>query len=651
MALAAIWLILAALSSAAEARTWSVLTFHYDTGRTGWNNRETTLTPRNVAGPQFGLLQQVKLDAQVDAQPLFVHGVTINGQTHNVVYVATENDSVYAIDATSGNILLNPNLGPPVPLSQLPGDCNNNGAVGINSTPVIDPATSTMYVMAFTYLNNATPTWILHALDLATLSDKVTPVVVSASATLWNGSAYVFNAAISRQHAALLEVDGNIYAAFASFCDVNAAAVRGFVLGWQAGTLAPLSGNRLNDKRAHSAEDFFLTDVWMSGNGIAANDAGHLFFITGNSDPSGTSYGTAINPSESVVKLSPDLTKVLSFFTPSDPTYGVKALDKVDADFGSGGVMLLPAQPGSSTPLAVAAGKAGQMYLLNRWDLGGYSSNGVNQVLGTYSIGPCWCGESYFTGPDGIGRVISSGGVITNGAPTSGGGGGGQIMVWKVQTSPSPTTLSLESQSQALPQSAQDGGFFTSVSSNGKRNPIIWAVGRPFSVNNDAITLYAYDPVAAANGNTNWIFSAPAGTWPNLGGNATIVPVVADSRVYVASYAELEIFGLGADSPAARQAAARLTHPAPPARLPLPAGTHEIYGTIKTLGDGEMTLATRAGTLVPVAVRAAIDADRSVDLLAGKAVRVIGEYDQAHVLHATRIVKAKPSPRGWPADR
>jgi hypothetical protein len=290
------------------------------------------------------------------------------------------------------------------------------------------------------------------------------------------------------------------------------------------------------------------------------------------------------------------------------------------------------------------------MYLLDARNLGGYNKAGVNQVLGTYPIGPCWCGASYFTGSDRIGRVVSSGGVINNNPPVSGGYGGGQIIVWKVQTS--PPSLSRESQSLALPQSAQDGGFFTSVSSNRYSNPIIWAVGRPISVDNDAVTLYAYDPVAAANGNNGWLFSAPAGTWPNLGGNATIVPVVADGRVYVASYAELEIFGLlGATSRLPQELAASLTHPAPPPRLPLPGGRHEIFGTIKTIGDGGISLTTRTGALVSIEVRAAIDAGKSVDLLAGKPIRVVGRYDNSHVLQAIIITKAKPSPNGWPADR
>jgi hypothetical protein len=611
----------------------SVLTFHYDAQRTGWNHFETLLTPANVAGGQFGLVHQVLLDEQVDAQPLLAAAVKIGGKTEQVLYIVTENDTIYAIGAATGEILFSRNLGPAVSMSALPGHCNNNSAlVGINSTPVIDLAASTLYVMAYTYVNNKSPTWNLYALDLATLADKVPPAVVAASAPLTDGSTYRFNAAVSRQRPALLEANGNIYAGFGSFCDIESQVQRGFVLGWQAGSLTPLPANRIDDRQAHSANGFFLSDVWMSGNGIAANGAGRLFFTTGNSDPSGTSYDPVTNLSESVVKLAPDLSRVEGFFTPSDSQFGVKTLDQTDNDFGSGGVTLLPPQPGTATLLAVAAGKVGQMYLLNRNALGGYAGNGVNRVLGAYPISQCWCGESYFTGADGIGRVVSS--------------GGGPLMVWRVQTAPQPS-LVRESQSQPVPQGAQDGGFFTTISSNGTANPIIWAVGRPQSAANDTVTLYAYDPVAAAGGATDWLYVATAGTWPNLGGNANIVPVVANGRVYVASYKELDIFGLGA----AKTRMAALIHPAPPPRPPLAPGEHEIYGTIRTLGDGRMTLRTRTGTRVAVAVRAAIDAHLSVDLHQGRTVRVIGRRDGAGLLQASSIVKAKPSPLAWPTDR
>jgi len=131
---------------------------------------------------------------------------------------------------------------------------------------------------------------------------------------------------------------------------------RGWLLGWKAGSLTPLAANRLTDSLGKSPDDFFLSAIWMSGYGVAADASGNLYFVTGNSDPS--SYNGVTNIQESVVKVNPGLTKLLSIFTPSD----VKQLDKGDTDFGSGGVLLLP----SATPYAVAAGKTGTMFLLDQ---------------------------------------------------------------------------------------------------------------------------------------------------------------------------------------------------------------------------------------------------------------------------------------------
>jgi PQQ-like domain len=157
----------------------AVPTYHYDTYRTGWNNQETGLTATSFAST-FGKQTTVTLDDQVDAQPLLVPGLTIAGGIHDVVYVATESNTVYAIDASSGAILISNNFGAPVPARL---GCSNNGPnVGITGTPTIDLATQTLYVI--TYLNGSPPSYKLHALSLNTLADKITPVVVTASHTL-----------------------------------------------------------------------------------------------------------------------------------------------------------------------------------------------------------------------------------------------------------------------------------------------------------------------------------------------------------------------------------------------------------------------------------------------------------------------------------
>jgi hypothetical protein len=268
------------------------------------------------------------------------------------------------------------------------------------------------------------------------------------------------------------------------------------------------------------------------------------------------------------------------------------------------------------------------MFLLDRNNLGGYNPNGPNNVLGTFNIGGCWCGQSYFLGSDDVGRVVSS--------------GGNSAIVWKLQTSPS-VTLVKQSTSAAL-NSGQDPGFLTSISSNGQvpGSAIIWAVARPTNANPANVTLYALD---ADNGAT--LFSGTAGTWPNVNGNANLVPVVANGKVYVASFKRLTIFGLGQTIPfpAAAPAAA-----APAAAAEAPAG-NTISGTISKIDGAEVTLTTRTGGTTRIDATKAREQSQSIPLVVGAPVIVHGTKDASGMMHAETIMHAKPDPALWPADR
>ena len=512
-----------ALSAAGQV---TVSTYHYDNNRTGWNQQETVLTPANVSSSSFGLLHTIELDEQVDAQPLVVPGVMITAGSskgvHDVVYVVTANDTVYAIDAESGTILLQSQFGKPVPE---PLGCNNNGPyVGITSTPVIDTTSNTLYMMAYT--NTASgQAYHLHALDLGSLTNKAAPQLVSASHTLTNGTTFTFNATYQRQRPGLLLANSNIYAGFGSFCDSSANVSRGWLLGWSTESLTPLPANQLLDTQATSPDSFFLSSIWMSGYGPATDDSGNILFVTGNSDYSGTTYDGVSNIQESVVKVSSNLTTVLDLFTPSNQA----SLDESDADFGSGGVLVLPDQPGSTPHLAVAAGKVGAMFLMNEDHLGGYSPH-KNNVLGIYGSGGCWCGQSYFMDADGAARVVSS--------------GGNSVKIWKLATSPQPA-LSKVAVSSFIP-GGQNPGFFTSISSNGSSNAIVWALSHPVSSSQPSIYLYAFNPDSGST--MTQLFKGVAGSWPNFNGNSNLVPVVANGEVFVASDKQLRIFGLKASS-------------------------------------------------------------------------------------------------------
>jgi hypothetical protein len=525
--LPALLIVLSALNPLSMMGQIAVSTYHYDNNRTGWNQNETALTPANVGSASFGFLHHVALDDQVDGQPLVVPGVNITAGVHkgkhDVVYVATEGNTIYAVDVHTGTVLLSPNFGKPVPM---PLGCNNNGPnVGINSTPVIDLASNTMYVVIYTRDANG-PAYRIHALDLGSLTDRVAAQVIVASHTLLNGATFNFNATYQRQRPGLLLANGNVYAGFGSFCDFAANVSRGWLLGWSTGSLTPLAANQIFDTQATSPDNFFLTAIWMSGYGLATDDAGNIMFVTGNSDYSGTTYDGVSNIQESVVKVSPDLTTVLDLFTPRNQA----SLDQSDADFGSGGVMVLPDQAGLKPHLAVAAGKVGAMFLLNVDNLGGYSTL-KNNVLATYQIGGCWCGPSYFVDSDGVARVVSSGGRA--------------VRVWKLATSPKPALTQVAISPYMV--GGQNPGFFTTISSNGTANPIIWALAHP--PNSSVLSpvyLYAFNPDATTGSTMTQLFKGVAGTWPNVTGNSNLVPVVANGEIFVASNQQLKIYGLKA---------------------------------------------------------------------------------------------------------
>jgi hypothetical protein len=631
-----------ALSNTVIVGCHDVITYHNDNGRTGWNAQENTLTPANVTMSTFGLIATANLDDdndQVDAQPLIVTNQAIEGMgVHSVAYLATENNSVYAIDSFTGTKLKKVTLGTPVPR---PLSCENNGpAVGIDSTPTIDRKTGTLYVIAYV-MKGTTPVHELHALDLATLNDKHPPTTIAATNTLVNGTAYQFDSSVQRQRPALLQVNGNVYAGFGSYCDFKASASRGWVLGWQQSTLALLGKTELLNKSTATSNfdcyfhapwpnnhPCYLSSVWMSGFGLASDAQGNLFFTTGNTGEG--FYNSTANIAESMVKLSADLSTVVDFFTPAN----VNALDAGDTDFGSGGTLVLPDQTGPMPHLAVAAGKDGNLYIVNR-DTGKMGEFRNPNVPASVPIsGDCHCGPSYFKGADGVGRIVSSGGT--------------EIIQWKVNTANTPA-LGLEAQVPVT--SGQDGAAFTSISSNGTtaKTAIIWTVGRPVSNANTHVTLQAFD-ATPAGGVLKSLWSNNAGTWPNTGGNANIVPTVANGMVYVASYKQLQIFGLIRPT----QFGKRMTQMAfdpevtPQSFTPETGPLH--WGTIRAVDGSRITLALRTGRTLIVDVSRIMPQATSDFGAIGRHLAVGGTVGSDGVLAATGIWRVK-NPAFFGPDR
>jgi hypothetical protein len=373
----------------------------------------------------------------------------------------------------------------------------------------------------------------------------------------------------------------------------------------------------------------------MSGYGVAVDSSGNLFFATGDSEHAYNTYTGTTNIQETVAKVSPTLNSVLDLFTPSD----VFPLDQRDKDFGAGGVLVLPDQPGPVPHLAVGGGKDGRLFILNRDAMGGFHNPDIPASI---KIGGCWCGESYYKGSDGIGRVVTSGGTgkLANGSQQS------QVKTWTVNTNLSPP-LTPEAVSPLLEETPQDAGVFTSISSN-RTTPntaIIWTVGRPAGTDNH-VTLYALNGTAQS-GSLAQLWSGPAGFWPSTQHNANLVPTVWHGVVYVASDHQLAIFGLLPPSAQIRNKAT--LQPAPPPRPVVKLPGALIWGTIDGIQGSRIVLALRSGKLLQVDLANALQQGREPSPVIGWNVAVNGDFNSQGVLEG-RIVWPVKGPRSWGAD-
>jgi len=291
-------------------------------------------------------------------------------------------------------------------------------------------------------------------------------------------------------------------------------------------------------------------------------------------------------------------------------------------------VLLLPPQSDSSLNLAVAAGKTGRMYLIDQQNLGGITPGGPDNVLGIFDIGSCFCAPSYFTGADGVGRVVSS--------------GGSSVIVWTIGVSP---IVTLVPESTASLDTGPDPGFFTTVSSNGTQpsTALIWAVSRPLDASPAIVSLFAFDA-----SNSSLVFSAPAGTWLSQG-NANIVPVVANGQVFVGSSRQLAIFGLG--SSGLQVPVVARAKPVVTTANSVRGQANRLSGTVLELTGTALTLETRTGGVVRADAAQAQKAHRSVVLVVGEAITALGTYDAQGVLMVRTVLRTKDSPALWPPDR
>lgn len=366
----------------------SMLTQHNDNNRSGSNLNEALLNTSNVNKNQFGKLFTLRVDGQIYAQPLNLCNVNIPNQgIHNVIYVATMHNTVYAFDADDRNStvpLWEVTLGPSIPLPDTnigPQEGYEDIAleVGIVSTPYISIENKTIYVVSTNKDPNSSDSgsyshW-LHALDISTGAEKLGgPVKISARFP-GNGDGNVngiinFTSHMQLQRPALLFSNGMIYIAFGSYGDATPS--HGWVMAYDANTLYQKAVYVSTPDHVINEEQMpGLGSIWQGGQGLAADSTGNIYFITGNGDFNGFSNPFPRDLGDSFVKLTPDL-KLIDWFSP----FNNSELDLNDFDLGSGGVLLIP-----GTGLMVGGGKESKLYLVDRNNMGHFNPNNNNQII------------------------------------------------------------------------------------------------------------------------------------------------------------------------------------------------------------------------------------------------------------------------------
>ena len=491
----------------------AVLTYHNDDTRDGAYLQETTLTPSNVNSSQFGKLVSYPVDGQIYAQPLYLPQVSIPGKgTFDVIYVATQNNSVYAFDAdaTAANptTLWKINLGASVPKYDTEGVSPN---VGILSTPVIDASTNTMYVVA--EVNNTSPPFWLHALDVTTGSDKMTPVGVTGS---YAGDT-LEPACYQRMGLALSPVTNWIYIAFGS-------CTHGWIFAYDKSSLAQKAV--FEDTNGAQGGGF-----WASDGAPAIDDTtGDLYVMSGtDAGDQNWIYSTSmVGYNDSFLRLDPNDLSVLDYFSPDDNYF----LAQNDADLGSGADILVPGSPSFPREL-VGGGKDGKLFVVNRDSMGGYnnSSNNVLQTLQTgvtqldniFSTPVYWNGSIYLHDNADVLRAYAWNASASAGQQLS-----------STATSVGSHVFNVH-------------GATPSLSANGTTNGIVWEIdnstynGSNPSASRVAV-LHAYDATNVANELYN---STQAGSRDQAGKALKFtVPTIANGRVFVSTSTELDIYGL-----------------------------------------------------------------------------------------------------------
>ena len=494
-----------------------VTTYHNDSARTGQNLTETKLTPANVNSQTFGLLRNLSVDGKVDAEPLYLSRLPIAGGNYNVVFIATEHDSVYAFDSDTGAQLWKVSvLASGETTSDDRGCAQVSPEIGVTSTPVIDRSAGPHGIIYVVAMSKKGSTYFqrLHALDVTTGAELLGgPIAIQASypgtGANSSGGQVIFDPQQYKERAGLLLLNGVVYTSWASHCDINPYTA--WIIGYNASNLSQTSVLNLTPNGSEGS-------IWQSGGGPAADPQGNIYVLVANGTfettlttagfPSSGDYGNAF------VKVSTagGILQVADYFNMSN----TGSESNADLDLGSGAPMVLPdLGAGNTLHLAVGAGKDGNIYVVDRANMGKFNptSDNVYQELpgavpnGVYGVPAYFNGTVYYCD---VGATLKA-------FPISNG---------KLSGTPAQTATSFN-----YP------GVLPSVSANGGSNGIVWGIE-----NTGTAVLHAY----AASDLTQELYNsnqAPNGRDQFGSGNKFITPMIADGKVFAATTNSVAVFG------------------------------------------------------------------------------------------------------------
>jgi len=509
------------VSAAQSSPSVDVTTYHDDVARTGINPNETTLTTGNVTSANFGLLRVLSVDGKVDAEPLYLSNLTVNGQQQNVLFVASEHDSVYAFNADTGTQLWKSSiLGTNESTSGDHGCGQITPEIGITSTPVIDRtagAHGTIFVVGMSLDKSGNYHQRLHALDVTTgaeLSGSPTEIAATYPGTGDNssGGKVVFDPGQYAERAALLLLNGTIYLSWTSHCDDG--PYTGWLMGYSESTLAQTSVLNLTPNGSEGS-------IWMAGAGLAADSSGNIYFLDANGtfDTTLNATGFPVNGDygNGFIKVSTanGSLAVADYFE----MHNTANESNSDEDLGSGGALVLPDlkdNSGTIHHLAVGAGKDSTIYVVSRDGMGKFNSqndNAIYQEIGG-AIGGVFSMPAYFNNTVYYAAVNDT------------------LKAFPISNAMLAATAGSKS-TNSFPYP----GATPSISANGTTNGIVWAVE-----NSSPAVLHAYDATSLAElYNSN----QAASSRDHFGnGNKFITPMIVNGKVYIGTPSGVAVFGL-----------------------------------------------------------------------------------------------------------